>query len=395
MEHIWSNRFARFLNERVFILRRVANGFSFLPLLLFLFGLYYYPILLEHWPDHFPTEIMLSIVIAWALTRGNFRSFLQPPDIVYLLPAEHRLRGFIRKSMMYNIAVQCFGLFALLIVLSPLLNAKVLDKPYSFFILMMIVLILKVANIFCLWETLKSDYGSFQIIRWLLQFGLLYSLFNKLTFGIVLSVMSIFAFGLLVMRIASNRQLPWERLIEMDGKLDMWFYQWMGNFVDHAKVTGKIVKRKLLIRLTESLRKKRERPLYYLYTTLILRSEVIGIIHRLVILGSIVILFVDQYSWIIAMYTLFILMISTQVTMYWQTVQYAYWPNLYPFHKEERQDAFLSVANQFIYVYVGILLLVVIVKSLDLRTILFALFIGSSLPYLYIRLYAKKKIANR
>lgn len=392
MQNLWSKRFQQFINERIFILRRLVNGFSFLPLLLLLAGLYYYPMLLEWLPRTFPTTIVISVLTAWLAARGGFRSFLRKADVVYLTTAESRLKSFFLKSFMYNALIQCFFVLAVMVVLSPMFFARIFAIWSNFLIIIVIILILKVWNIAIYWQLLKTEASDYFISRVILNFVFIYGLFIK---DMILMLSSLIVYGILAFGIQMNthtNRIDWLRLIEGDQRLDTRFFHSVGSFVDHSEVIAKIKQRSYIVLLTKMIKKKHENAYRYLFFKSFLRSDLVGIILRIMLLGMLITWLIPDLYIRLAIYLLFFYMIGLQLNGFWNSFNNQYWPNLYPLSKDDKAKAFLKSTYKILLCNAMLLMVPILIHSSSLIYILLNLLCAFVLPYLFVYFYTSRKI---
>ncbi len=392
MDLIWLKRFNSFINDRIFLLRRLANGFAFLPLLIFLLGLYYYPIFLEWIPSGFPLTLSFAIVIAWFVTRGRFRCFINEADIVYLPPIEKRLKQFFQKCIYYNVIIQGFLVFSILIILSPLFFARVSMSAKSFILFMVIVIILKALNVVVLWQTLKVEVRFPFFVRLILNFIFIYGLLLKEPIMIITVFILATIFVYFAKRIYNNiNRIHWLQLVENEQRLDARFYHWISIFVDHPRIISKVKQRKLLVRVTNWIRKKPEYAYHYLYLKIFFRSELMGIILRIVIIGFLMLWLLPNSLVLLGAYVVFLLIIGLQLYSFWYVFTNQFWVHIYPITESNRKKAFLSTSFYILFM-VAIILLIPIFVTSSIQLIGISFFVALSIPYSFTYLYVNKKV---
>lgn len=394
MELLWSKRFNAYINDRIFLLRRLANGFAFLPVLIFLLGLYYYPQFIEWLPISFPVKLAFALIIAWVVTRGNYRSFLQSADTVYLIPIEKGLSPYFRRCFYYNVILQSFLVLSTLVVLSPLFFARVLSSMNDFIVVVIIMLLLKAWNVFVQWQTLKIEASPFFTIRLALNFLFIYGLLLKhaLILMSIVVLSGVFYWGLLQFR--KTNRIDWIRLTENEQRLDARFYTWIGSFVDHPYVVSKIKHNKLLAKVIDGLKKKPANAYHYLYLKMFIRTDVLGIILRILIIGIVMLWLIPNIYFLLGAYTVLIFIIGLQIHSFWHTFRNQFWANLYPLTEANRNQAYLSSSFYVLLVVAFILLIPVLVKHFTFSIFAINIIIAFAIPYSVIYLYLGKKIRH-
>lgn len=170
---IWNNRITEYYSEiiRYFSVITMSVVYSFI-----IFGavfLYYYIKFLQWIPTSFPTELLVALVVTSFFLTTGIRTFLKQADVIFLMPAEARLSGYFKKSMVYSMGIHTVQLIILLMVISPLIH---LDT-----IVIIISPGLLILNIRLIWveQWLANPLQLFihKVIRFLLFSTILYLLF--------------------------------------------------------------------------------------------------------------------------------------------------------------------------------------------------------------------------
>ncbi len=392
MEQIWSKRFSSFIQERIFLLKRLANGFAFLPIILIMLGLYYYPILLDTIPEQFPVPIILAIVIAWSVSRGKYRSFLLESDIVYLTPIESKMKTFFSKTYFYNIIVQTFFVLVLFVILSPLFFDRVSKEFLHFVIFLVIVLLLKAWNILLFWIEIKDESILFTYLRWFLNGVFLYGLLEQHSVIAIASLVLLLGLYWIIPSTMKSKRIHWLRLVQMEQQLNAQFYRWMSQFVENPFLESKIKRRSLLNTLTNGFPKKFENALVYMFMKLFLRTETGGIIFRISFLGMITLLFVYNPYAAYIIYVVLLIMIGIQLLAFWQTYQNNFWLGLYPITKGKSTKDFI-MSSFYIMLVAAIMIPIpyIIVQFSWINVLIFSL-IAIVIPYVFIHWYMAKRI---
>lgn len=391
MDQIWSKRFNTFINERIFILRRLANGFAFVPVLMILLGLYYYPIFLDWLPESFPVSLILSIILAWLTTRGGFRSFLQEADVVYITPMENKMSPYFKKCFTYNVIMHSIKLLSALVIISPLYFNRISYSVTNFMIFVVLMIVLKMFHVKVLWKVLNTQGQYITLLHMVVNFIFIYGLLTKnwiiLTVGIILS-------GLIGWIQQKNHQINWLRLIEQDQQLDARFIRWVGIFVEQPGQFAKIMHRRNLQFLTKWIKKTPEYAYHFLYLKIFIRTENLGMLLRILVIGFILLWLISNYYVRIIIYTVILMIVGLQLSSFWSVFKNHYWAYLYPISLKDRETAFLKISLR-IMVFVAILLsLPVIIKHFSVTSLITILLIVVVIPYSYINFYVSKRILH-
>ena len=157
--------------------------------------------------------------------------------------------------------------------------------------------------------------------------------------------------GLLVVffhRLPSRHQLPWERLIEEEARTRKRYYHFFGLFIDVPDVATGSTKRSYLSWLLRIVPYSKRNTYTYLYTASLLRTEIGGIIIRLLLLGSLVSYWSSEAAsfsgWgAVFTYVIFLTVISVQLGGLRHVNRYSVWKHVYPLPKKMRMDNYLKV----------------------------------------------------
>src|SRR5699024_2051622 len=92
---------------------------------------------------------------------------LQEPDLVFLIPAEHKMNDYFKRSIVYSFVSQLLTLLFIVVALSPLyFHSFHASGGREFLFTLLIVLVFKALNFVINWCSLKMRN---QNIRWTIQ----------------------------------------------------------------------------------------------------------------------------------------------------------------------------------------------------------------------------------
>lgn len=391
MDRLWSERFLVFARERATILSRLANGFAFLPVFFILLGLYYYPIFLQWLPEQFPVAIFFAIILTWSVSRGLFRSLLLESDSFYLIAIEEDLRPFFLKSFFYNWIVQSFFVLLVVVILSPLFFARISSQMNHLLVFVLVVLVLKAVNVMIVWIEVQINTSYF-VVRFAAYYLITYALIIRKAIPFILGTTILL---LLIWRIKIRQNfkvINWLQLIEMEQLLNTRFYNWMGQFIDHSQTVTKVKQRRILNFWLNHMIEQALSPYSYLYLKLFSRTEHIGIIFRLSLIGTFVLWFVRQDAAQYVLYLSFLFMLSVQIAGFWHAYKNHLWYKLHPLSERDKVHSFLSMSYSILLVFSLILLIPVFIQRFALLK--FAFLIGSAvlIPFIFMYKYLGAKM---
>lgn len=293
---LWNARFQAFLQLFLQYMRLILNsGLLFSLLFAVVIGSYYYILLLKQIPDGLPVSLLIAIVMTYALAKVNVRTFLKKADLVYLLPAEERMKSYFAAALIYNASLQMAATLLIAIVFAPLYAVQMDEHSHPYAMIVVLLMLIKLWNVIVHWQALKLNSSRLvmreTILRVFATFVSVYLLLIGADAQYLLIVGGILlAFLLYAARKASREHLiKWERLLDHEQQLAARFYKFVNAFVDVPALTQRVKPRKWSKGLASFLRHHPASVPYILYIHAFFRSgQYFGIYVRLAVIGAIV-----------------------------------------------------------------------------------------------------------
>ncbi|MCD5324971.1 MULTISPECIES: ABC transporter permease [Pontibacillus] len=363
-QKLWRGRLDSHTKEMGRYLRLMFNDHFSFAMFFFLAGMTYnYQQWLATLDAGFPTALVMGVVFAALLTYSPIRTFLREADLVFLLPAEHRLSSFFRSGIVYSFCLQVFGLFFVVVAFGPLYFTTYSDREISAFVLFgIVILILKAWNTLSHWWELNSRVGWSGYVDPVLRF-----LLNGLTIyffvqgnWIFAGVTTILLFGLMMYdySLAKKRKgIAWDVLIQKDQQRMQVFYRIANMFTDVPHLKNSVKKRHWLVRLIKNpIPFKSDKTFDYLYRiTFIRSSDYLGLYIRLLLIAGAFVYFVPNVWMKLAFGFLFIYLSGFQMVTLWQHHREVLWLDLYPLRIESRRKALTKWLFQLLIVKTALL----------------------------------------
>src|SRR5699024_2408193 len=125
-------------------------------------------------PDDFPASWIIGIIFGLIVSYAPISTLLQEPDVVFLIPAEHKMNEYFRNALVYSFVSQLLVLLFVGAALSPLYFHSYPDRGgVTFLLTFLLILIFKAWNLMTNWWLLKirdkTMRWSDQIVRLLLN----------------------------------------------------------------------------------------------------------------------------------------------------------------------------------------------------------------------------------
>lgn len=398
-KELWKSRFQLFIKETRRYMRLIFNDhFKFAIILLIGGGAFYYQKWLNTLPDTFPAAIVISLVIAMALTVSPVRTFIKEADLVFLLPLENKLAPYFKLSMLYSFIIQIYILLLIIAGLAPLYFHQYNVPVITFLLLIFLIIVIKAWNILMSWRIQyfiesyirKSDIA----IRFVINATLVYFLLVRAQLIFPIIIVGIMTALLIYydIQIKNKKTLKWELLVDLEARRMMTFYRIANMFTDVPKLKDKVKRRGWISWITNLLPFKKESTFYFLYIKAFFRSsDYFGIYVRLFIIsGALIYVIPFTYSKIAVM-ILFLYLTGFQILSLWRHHISKIWISLYPVSINEKRKAFLSILFWLLTVQaVTLSLFILFISGLQVA----AVSIVSSMIFNvgFVFLYCKKRL---
>lgn len=374
---LWKERARFFWGEVLPYFRYVASsGLAAFLIILFIVSTHYYANLLEHLPENFPVNWIALIGLLPVLILSPIRTFIKPADIIFLLPAEHKMKPYIQKTMVVSYVVQSFFTAVIWFVIWPLYRVSMGVGGDIFLILLFVLLIMKWTNLYSHWQEQQFQEPVrrklYTLLRWVLTALLLYLLFSfTLIKGILITALVLLTY-IISLRLPAKFMLHWDNLIAIEKQQRAKYYVFLSWFVDVPELQSRISARHIISRSTDMFAFKQGNTFRYLYVKTFVRSDIFGIILRLIGIGAIIIYFLPQEILKVSFFVFFIYLIGVQLSALEQHHRYMFWIHVYPLGREERVNSVLYV---IIRVHIVIALFLFLIIFLTMTVKLYAVYV--------------------
>ena len=288
IETLWTSRFQQHLQKITMYFARIASSLVYSFLILLGAGGYYYAKFLRSFPSESVALTIVTILLTVILTRSPIRTFLQNPDILYLLPIEEKLAYYMKRSLLYSYLIQLFPLLCAVLIITPLAEHS-LHTTSSFLCGVFVILaFIKWWNMYIHWTYRNTEMASYWLlIRVFCNAAITYTMFQFTSIMVVGSILLVITLLFLYTMNKQKGHIHWEYLIEQEEKMDMRFYQFVHFFTDVTQIKQQVKQRKWLTTWMEWILYKKRSPFLYLYSLSFVRTnDYFGMYIRLTLIGS-------------------------------------------------------------------------------------------------------------
>lgn len=363
-DKLWRERAGHFWRGFIPYLQYVASsGLALFLFVFFIVAVHYYNKLLDHVPTHFPANWLAMLCLLPALAFNPVRTFFREPDLIYLLPAEHRLQRYIRQTLILSLVVQTMLTAVIWLVIWPLYRVTAGVGTIVFWQLLAVLFIMKWTSLISHWQEQQLQYEqhrtAYRATRWMLTAAMLYMLF---TYSLALSTLVIgvtLIIYVIALRLPAKFTLNWQHLIAVEERQVAKYYTFLSWFVDPPAYESKMKPRRYLNWVTNRLPFSQSNAYRYLYVKTFLRSPIFGIVMRLLTIGFIVVYGAGHVLVKGFIFIFFSYMIGVQLSALAQQHRFSFWLKLYPIPQSKRSESVKMIITRLHVVAVGVLFIAV------------------------------------
>lgn len=295
----------------------IQSGVAVLFLLLLLAFAAWYTNFLQHIPPGLPVLWIMLFLLGPMTVYSGFRTYVQPADIIFLLPQEADMKAYLSPAYRSGVIYKLIGLYIILILVWPLyIRSEVESKPL--WLVMLLLLLLKLLSAYGSWQELRLTTAQarmwYRLLRWsvillMLAAWLWQPVWKSSIFTVLVGVNYILA-----LRFPMKHAVPWDNLIAAEKTGAAKVMMWLGWFVEVPADGQKVIRRRWLSAVGNRMPWQRSTAYRFLITKTFIRSELLGIVTRLTILGMLLTGW-NGASWLgIGLYLFFTFLIGAQLT---------------------------------------------------------------------------------
>lgn len=409
MLEFYKLRLAKHQKKMMKYLKYVMNDHFILVCMIGLGGFgYYYSEYLKTL-DSSVSWMPYVVILIWfaSLFVGRLSTLMQEADMVFLLPKERAMTGYLKRGLNYSMILPTICVSLIVGMTFPLVVAT---KGISFSMVGFIIASLIALKYADLWIQLESIYLNTEkrvtIHRMIWSLGslisLLLSIFVSFYIGLLVAIVISVILVTLARKTLSDDQLDWEKSISVERKRMKRIYSFFNLFTDVPGLASDVHRRKYLDGVLNKIKKTSDNTYLYLYARVVARgSEYSGLIIRLIIVGS-VLLFFTQSFWLMAILgSLFIYLIGFQLIPMYHAFDYMLMTQLYPISYKQKSKAVLKIIRYVliltlvVYALISFIVLNDKIQVLELAGVFLGITVLLSFGYIPMRLKKIEKTKNR
>ena len=400
MNELYQKRLSRHLRQMLRYLRLVFNDHFVIALMFFVggLGLAYSSWLKTVTPHETWIVVVVGLILWLCLGIGRVATLLEPADVVFLLPREHDLHGYLVKAWRYSwwlaqaVQVIVVGLTVPVLMLVDQLSGA------SLIALLVTQLALKdsqltgyVTRLYRLTVTQRhwiqlSNWGGALII---LALSLLLSPWLGLVFAIVLATGQRWW----QTRVWPMTVVAWRDDIKLEANRMLGIYRFFNLFTDVPMVQGTVKRRRYLDWVFNWVPKNQQHAFSYLFARGMIRgTEFSGLVARLTVIGAVLLYFIGHGWLAIGLDVIFIYLIGFQLLPFFKRYDNIVFTHIYPIDFKQRLKNFQRLLAIMLSVTGIVFLIAFWLSNASLVQVGILLVINVIEIYLLVAWYAKLRL---
>ena len=342
------------------------SGLAVLLLLLLIAFSAWYTAFLQNLPPGLPIRWILLLLWGPLTVYAGFRTYVQPADVIFLLPQETQMKAYLAPAFRNGLIYKLVGLYIVVLLAWPLYQRSGEGGAIQPLWLMLIVLLLlKALSAYGAWQELRITTSraraGYRLLRWC--FVLLMTaawIWQPAWKSALFMVLVSLNYGL-ILRFPMKHRVPWDNLIAAERTAAARVQMMLSWFVDVPSEGQKVIRRRWLSGIGNRIPWQPAEAYRYLLVKTFVRSELLGILLRLTLLGMVLTGWNDQ-SWLgLAIHLLFVFLAGMQLAALRQTHRDSPAASFYPLPAGARKTATLRLSSRLLFAITVLLWLPMVV----------------------------------
>lgn len=278
LHDVWSRRLQKYTLEVQNYLKYIFTG-HLAVVMLFALGAagYAYSDWVQNIPPDFPAAWILALIFGVLLAYSPPSTLLKEADMVYFLPLESKLDGFLKPALRWSFLSQLYLPVVAFIASLPMVNALYGLQTSYLIGFPVLVLILKWWNIQTEFSFRKAFGGNRswldRAVRFVLAGSFTYFYVDGPIIGAAVFILLMVVYSKWVQNRAAGLPFPYEHFVRLEENRMLRFYQFANYFTDVPQIKGKIKPRRWLNWIYNFIGKQPKDAHYYLVWRTFIRSD--------------------------------------------------------------------------------------------------------------------------
>ncbi|MFD1178311.1 ABC transporter permease [Paenibacillus puldeungensis] len=340
------------------------SGVAVLLLLLIIAFSAWYTSFLQNLPPGLPIRWIILIILGPLTVYSGFRTYVQQADVIFLLPQENRMKAYLSPAFRSGVIYKLIGLYILLLLVWPLyLRSEGVHHPL--WVMLLVLLLLKGLSAYGAWQELRMTTTrartGYRMLRWCFLLLMLAAWVWQPIWESALFTLLVSLNYVLILRFPMKHVVPWDNLIAAEKSGAARVQLMLGWFVEVPAEGQKVIRRRWLSGVGNKIPWNSAAAYRYLLVKTLIRSELLGIVCRLTLLGMLIISWNDK-SWLgVVLYLLFIFLTGIQLATLRHVHRDSPVASYYPIPAGARKAATLGLTSRLLFALVLLLWLPMVI----------------------------------
>ncbi|MCJ8013915.1 ABC transporter permease [Paenibacillus sp. KQZ6P-2] len=372
----------------------IQSGVAVLLLFMLIAFAAWYTSLVQHIPTGLPIRWIMLIIFVPLTVNSSFRTYLQPADIVFLLPQESNMNRYFNASWISGVVYKLLGL-ALVFLISWPLYVRSDEHPKNFWLFLLVLIALKLLASYGCWKELRmvSRRASmaYRFLRYVILALFLAAWLWQPAGRSVIFMVLLAATYFAALRIPAKHLVAWERLIAQEKIQSGRVLMILGWFVSVSGRQQRIYSRKWLSWAGNRTPWKPQTAYRYLLMKSFVRSDILGIVLRAGILGALLVWWNRSGMLGIGIYLFFVFVVGVQLTSLLRYHSESFWLHVYPIPPGSRRINAIGLAFQIQLLFAVLMWLPLLEAGVAQLGSVFMTLAGGVILCLLFRYFAGRK----
>lgn len=311
----------------------IQSGVAMVFLLVLIIFSAWYTALLRDIPAGLPIRWIMFVLLVPAAVHSSFRTYLQTPDTIFLLPQGHRMREYFAPSWVSGNVWKILRLAFVLITLWPL-YIRTDVSPKNLPATLLVLILVKLLASYGLWrETAmlsRPAAAGYTLLRWAVGGLMVFAWFWHPPVRALIFILILGAAYAAALAVPGRHAVAWERLIAMEKNQGTRALMVLGWFVDIPGREQRVYARRYLSKWGSGISWARETAYRFLLTKSFARGDIFGIVLRMALLDLFLVWMTRDSYLASAIYLVFLFLMGVQLTALRKLHSESFWLTVYP-----------------------------------------------------------------
>ncbi|KRN79110.1 hypothetical protein IV52_GL000515 [Fructilactobacillus lindneri DSM 20690 = JCM 11027] len=365
--------------EMVKYLRYVFNDFFVIALMFFIgaLSLSYSNLLRNLQTNLWWEPLLVIIVILFSVHLGTMVTLIKQPDQVFLTPKEYDFKSYFQAALKYSYLMASLIQFLVWFILLPFMSISFGWKTLYLVFVLILMLLIKFYLLEIEFLQIRRSHPSpllrKMLFNWIIPIGILgIAFYIGLPTALFLTLVCIF--GVTYEKLHQFNVVNWQYVINTEDKRMNRVYRFFSLFTDVPSLPSKLHRRKYLDPLLKPLKKDQKHLFSNLYLRTFIRdNDTSSLYFRLLLVGFVLLVFVNNQILAILISVLFIYLTGIQIIPFFNYFDDNVLIHIYPVNEKIKVKNFRKLLQLLLMIEMLLLLIGMLIAKDSLQTILISI----------------------